>query len=188
MQTGFPAAFLVAAISLLCACRGEAAVSDAPSSTAAPAAHVSIDRTNAPSLVWERASRVGILCQLDTSAADKPSMEEALCERVLSVAAAGAPLPVSVAEAPDGTATGEGAVLLLVHASVGQVGGQSLLTLTVRPYRQSAGDGAVLFGTAPRAVPFDGAGMTGPTIEAALRSSLGEILPWIGGGNAPRPI
>jgi len=72
-------------------------------------------------------------------------------------------------------------VVLLVHASLEGAGGPSRLLYTIRPFRHSAGDAAALFGTTPRAVPPDEA-------EAALRASLAEILPWITGQDAPKPL
>lgn len=185
MQTGFPAAAIVAALALLCACRGDAAVNEGAQAAAPatpPALHV------APSHVWQRTSRINILCQLSSAAGNDPAMTRQLCDRIRGIAAATTTLPVAVADAPDAATLGGDAVVLLVHASVQAAEGRNWLIYTIRPFRRSAGDDAALFGTAPRAVALDGAGIAGAQTGAALAASLGEILPWLSGGNDPRPL
>jgi hypothetical protein len=186
---GRPAAAFAAA-ALLCACRGEASVAQgAAAAPAPPAVHVApASRPAAPSLLWLGARRINILCQVSTSSGNDPALERALCERVRGIAATGAPIPIAVASAPDGATLGGDSVVLLVHASAEGVAGRPLLAFTIRPFRQSAGDGAALFGTAPHAVPLDGSGMNGPAVEAGLRAALAEILPWIADGTDPRPL
>jgi hypothetical protein len=185
-KSGRPAAAFAAA-ALLCACRGEAsATNEVAAPVSAPVVHAS--RAAAPSLLWQQASRLEILCQVSTLSGNDPALERALCERVRAIAAAGAPLPVAVAAAPDQRTLGGGSVVLLVHATAEGVAGRPFLAFTIRPYRQSAEDGAALFGTAPHAVPLDGSGMNGPSVDAALRASLSEILPWVADGSDRRPV
>jgi hypothetical protein len=182
---GRPAAAISAA-AFLCACRGEAGVTEVAAPAPAPVAQAV--RGAAQSLLWQQASRIQILCQVSTVSGNDPALERALCERVRGIAAGGAPIPVSVAAAPDQATLGGDSVVLLVHASAEGVAGRPLLAFTIRPFRQSAGDAAALFGTAPHAVPLDSSGMNGPAVEAGLRAALAEILPWVAGGSGARPI
>jgi|GEM_PF-1469569 len=171
MQTGYPAAFLVAAISLLCACRGEAAVSDA-----APTAPVA-QATSVPA-IWQNVGRLNILCVV-TGTAHNESLRADLCTRIRAMAAAGASLPVEVIAPGDPAAIDPRNVALLVHAAVEGEGADRLLAFSIRPYRTAGSDTHILFGAAPRAVRFTPSGAAPAALDAALAAALAETLPWL---------
>jgi hypothetical protein len=133
----------------------------------------------APSLLWQGARRIAVLCQVSSQSGNDPALEADWCERVRSITAAAAPVPVTVAAAPDAQTLAADTVVLLVHANAVRIGGQRLLAFTIRPFRSSAGDAAALFGTAPRAEPLSEGGSTGKPLDRALQAALADILPWV---------
>jgi hypothetical protein len=143
-----------------------------------------------PPLVWQGARAVRVQCVVQTEAGSGVSpFQAALCERVARIAARGAPVPVSTIALGDPQILGPGTVALLVHASVQPgPGATRLLAFTLRPFRASAEQTAVLFGAAPRAVALPQNGAASPALEAALAAALSETLPWQQRPQGPRAM
>lgn len=190
MQTGFPAAAIVAALALLCACRGDAAVNDtapaAAPATVAPEGVAAPQGTSLP-LIWSGGARLNILCIVSGSA-DHEAMRADLCARVRAKAAAGAPLPVETIQPGDPAVIDRANVALLVHAAVDGEGAARMLAFSIRPYRAAGVETDVLFGAAPRAVPMPQSGALPAAFDAALDAALAETLPWLSRPAGARPI
>ena len=132
-----------------------------------------------PSLMWRDLRAVGVQCLVQSSAKlNSKDLEAALCERIRAIAADGAPVPVRRVTFGDPAILAAGAVTLLVHASVEPSGDRLALNFAIRPIRPSSPDSEVYFGTAPRLANLAGARELGPSIDSALSSALGELLPW----------
>jgi hypothetical protein len=144
--------------------------------SAAPAA------ASTPVLAWDGARLVGVHCLVDPDRlANRRKLQASLCERVRTLAADKAPLPVAVLPPGDPRLIASDTVVLLFHAAV-QTGGDGapLLVFTTRSFRPTAAP-SELFGAAPRAVPLPTtlsiAGAS-PRLDAALDAALDETLPW----------
>lgn len=185
MQTGFPAASLVAAIVALCACRGDAAVNAAAPVDAAPSP-VAREATSLP-LLWQGARGLNIFC-VASGDADGERLRNDLCARVRTIAAAGAPLPVRIVAPGDPAILDPDAVALLVHASVASEDGKRLLAFSIRPTRSGGAGRDLLFGAAPRAIRLPQSGAATAALDAALAAALAECLPWLAGSAGMRPI
>lgn len=130
-----------------------------------------------PVLVWDGARLLGVHCLVGPDRlAGRRQLQASLCERVRTLAAAKAPLPVAVLPPGDPRLIAADTVVLLFHANVQTDGGAPLLVFTTRSFRATAAP-SELFGAAPRAVPLP-AGAAGPRLDAALEASLAETLPW----------
>ena len=139
--------------------------------TASPAA------ATTPVLAWEGARLLGVHCLVGPDhLPDRRQLQAALCERLRTLAADKAPLPVAVLPPGDPRLIAPDTVVLLFHAAVQRDGGPPLLVFTTRSFRAAAAP-SELFGASPRAValPPDGAG---PKLDAALEAALAETLPW----------
>lgn len=189
MQTGFPAAAIVAALALLCACRGDAAVNESAQATA-PALHVAPEaapqRTSLP-LIWSGAKRLNILCIVSGST-DSETLRSHICAHVVSRAGAGAPLPVAAIQGGDPALIDRDSVALLVHAAVDGAGEAQQLAFSIRPYRAAGVETDILFGAAPRAVPMSRSGAVPAALDAALDAALAETLPWLARPVGARPF
>ena len=172
-----------AAASIFCvACSAAPGSAGAPAvSQIRPAKHLA--PTPAPSLLWQGARRINILCQVSSETGNDPALEASVCERVRAISGSNAPLPVAVAAAPDAQALAADTVVLLVQASARNIAGQNILAFTIRPFRSSAGDAAALFGTVPRVEPLNKGGVGDNSLNRALQAALAEILPWVSSGS-----
>jgi hypothetical protein len=186
MQTGFPAAALVAALAMLCACRGEAAMNDGAPAAAAPLAEPAASGASLP-LIWQGARRLNILCVV-TGSGDTEALRRDICARVRSAAEPGAPLPIETIAPGDPAVLEARDVSLLVQASVDGDGADRLLAFSIRPYRAAGVGTDVLFGAPPRAVRLPSSGAAPAALDAALAASLAETLPWLARPRGVQPI
>lgn len=136
-----------------------------------------------PNLTWAGAERIGVQCIVNAAVPGGPELATALCERVRTLAGPGAPVPLVVIKPGDPALLNAKTVTLLVHGSVLRadtlvpLARGRLLAFTVRPFRV-ASDNSVLFGSAPRVAPFEGADLQGPAVDDAIAAALAEVLPW----------
>lgn len=132
-----------------------------------------------PVLAWDGAKRLGVHCLVDPDQLPaRRKLQAALCERVRTLAAKGAPIPVVILPPGDPGLIAADTAVLLFHANV-QPGGDghgSLLIFSLRAFRATAAP-SELFGAAPRAVPPPWSGGS-PQFDAALNAALAETLPW----------
>ena len=145
---------------------------------AAPLTVAPLQASNPP-LMWQQAGAIRVLCVVGPATrSDARPLQEELCDTVRTLAADGAPVPVSRVGFGDPAVLEPGTVTLLVHASVQKDGDQRLVALNVRPFRPGGDHNSILFGAAPRAVRIPGSGPGGDKLEAALAAALAETLPW----------
>ncbi len=164
--------------------RAAATVGLAAISLSASAASASL-----PALLWQGATSVRVQCLVTPGqdAAAAP-LQQQLCDRVVTLAKAGAPLPVSTIEFGDPQVIAAGTVALLVHGSIQHEGDKRLLAFSIRPYRNSAEQSTVLFGAAPRAASLTAAGTPTPALDTAIAAALRDTLPWQNRPQAPTPL
>jgi predicted secreted protein len=150
------------------------------SCAAALAAAIPAVPTNAatPPLIWRDVARLHILC-LVAGGADGAR----ICAHARDIAAAGAPVPVSVIAAGDPAVLAPDSLTLLVHVAIDG----RLAALSVRPFRND-GQAGQLFGAAPRAVAIGGGEDAGAALARPLRAALAETLPWLAMPAGPRPL
>src|SRR5688500_7131185 len=120
----FPARLLRAFCALAMLPLGAAPLSAAPA------------QASTPVLAWQHAAALRILCLVvpkTRPASDKP--EGGMCETVRTLAADGAPVPVSRVGFGVPAVLEPGTVTLLVQASVQSDGDRRLVALNVRPFR-----------------------------------------------------
>jgi hypothetical protein len=132
-----------------------------------------------PSLAWDGARRLGVQCLVDPDTLpDRRRLQAFLCERVRSLAADKAPIPVVVLAPGDpGLIAADTAVLLFHgHVQPGEGGRGPLLVFALRAFRATAAP-SELFGAAPRAVALPTSGAN-PPFDMALKAALAETLPW----------
>jgi hypothetical protein len=131
-----------------------------------------------PVLAWDGARLLGVHCLVGPDQlANRRKLQVTLCERVRGLAADNSPLPVVVLPPGDPRLIASDTVVLLFHANVQMNGGEPLqLVFTTRIFRATAAP-SELFGAAPRAVALP-AGGSSPQLDAALKASLAETLPW----------
>jgi hypothetical protein len=132
-----------------------------------------------PSLTWNGAKRLGVQCLVDPDTRpDRRRLQASLCERVRSLAADKAPIPVVVLAPGDPALIAADTAVLLFHAHAQPAdGGRGpLLVFGLRAFRATAAP-SELFGAAPRAVALQASG-PGPSFDAALNAALAETLPW----------
>ena len=105
---------------------------------------------------------------------------DALCRRVQTIAAVGAPAPVRCTQLGDPKLGASGTAVLVFHAAISEpIPGKQLLLFTIRRADELGLEPAPrYFGSKPRAVAFSGS-VDDPKLERSIRSSLGEILPWL---------
>ncbi len=138
--------------------------------------------------MWTGAKRVNILCNVAGGPGiDYIALRDRLCRDVTRLASKGAPMPVATIALGDPAVLASDAVTLLVHASVTSHHQERLLAFSVRPYRTSSEQAAVLFGAAPRAAPLSPSGAS-PALDAALAAALSETLPWLAKPQAPQRV
>jgi hypothetical protein len=139
--------------------------------------------------MWQDASSVRVQCLVGPG--HEPgarSLQQSLCDRVVKLASQGTRLPVSTVSAGDPRTIEPGTVSLLVHGFVERESGRPLLAFSIRPFRYSAGDSPILFGSAPRAASLTDAAQPTPALDAAIKSVLAETLPWQSRPQGPRPL
>ncbi len=142
-----------------------------------------------PTLMWTDAKRVNILCNVAGGPGiDYIALRDRLCRDVTRLASKGAPLPVATIALGDPAVLASDAVTLLIHASITFHHRDRLLAFSVRPYRTSSEQAAVLFGAAPRVAKILNSGATSPALDAALTAALAETLPWLAKSQAPQRI
>ena len=130
-----------------------------------------------PVLAWDGARLLGVHCLVGPDRlADRRRLQASLCERVRTLAADKAPLPVTVLPPGDPRLIAPDTVVLLFHAAVQTSGGAPLLVFTTRSFRAAAAP-SELFGATPRAVALP-EGAASPQLDAALNAALAETLPW----------
>ena len=144
-------------------------------SCAAPAA------ASTPVLAWDGAKRLGVHCLVDPDRLPaRRELQAALCDRVRTLAADQAPIPVVILPPGDPGLIAADTAVLLFHANV-QSGGDGhgpVLVFSLRAFRATAAP-SELFGAAPRATPLPAlTGGSDPQFDAALNAALAETLPW----------
>ena len=141
-------------------------------SSGAPAA------ASTPVLAWDGAKRLGVQCLVDPDRLpDRRKLQAALCDRVRTLAADQAPIPVVILPPGDPGLIAADTAVLLFHANVQPDGDHgSLLIFSLRAFRATAAP-SELFGAAPRAVALPPGG-TSSQFDAALNAALAETLPW----------
>ena len=145
--------------------------------------------SSTPTLLWQDANAVRVQCLVGPG--EDPAsrnLQEIMCDRVVRFAARGTRLPVSTVASGDPAMIAPGTVALLVHGFVEREGSKRLLAFSIRPFRYSAGDAGLLFGSPPRAASLTAAGQPTPALDAAIRTALAETLPWQSRPQGPRPL
>jgi len=133
-------------------------------------------KASTPSLAWDGARRLGVQCLIDPDRLpDRRRLQAALCERVRSLAANKAPIPVVVLAPGDPGLIAADTAVLLLHGNVqpANAGNGPLLVFSLRVFRATAAP-SELFGAAPRAT----APPPSPQFDAAVNAALAETLPW----------
>jgi hypothetical protein len=141
-------------------------------SCAAPAA------ASTPVLAWDGAKRLAVHCLVDPDQLpDRRKLQAAFCDRVRTLAADQAPIPVVILPPGDPGLIAADTAVLLFHANVQRTGDHGpLLVFSLRAFRATAAP-SELFGAAPRAVALPPGGAS-PQFDAALNAALAETLPW----------
>jgi hypothetical protein len=136
-----------------------------------------------PSQAWDGASRLGVQCQVDPDRApDRRRLQAVLCDRVRTLAADKAPIPVVLLAPGDPGLIAADTAVLLFHANLqpGEGRGGPLLVFSLRVFRATAAP-SELFGAAPRATALPATASTAdsnPQFDAAVNAALAETLPW----------
>lgn len=134
-----------------------------------------------PVLAWDGAKRLGVQCLVDPqSSPDRRRLQAALCDRVRTLAADKAPIPVVLLAPGDPGLIAADTAVLLFHANVQPGGagkGGPLLVFSLRVFRATAAP-SELFGAAPRATALPAPGGPMPQFDAAVSAALSETLPW----------
>lgn len=132
-----------------------------------------------PSLTWSGAGEVVVHCTVQAAGGNSAALARALCERIRTLAARGAPMPVRVGESGSPMLEPATAVSLIVHAGLHPAPGAAgeLMAFTIRPFRRGTED-TNLLGAVPRIAPVSGGGLGSPAADAALEAALDETLPW----------
>ena len=165
-----------AALAFLSACGSSPVISEPAAATTPP-------------LMWQQVTGINVLCLVRTDAGvDQGPLHDLVCKKVRDMAAEGSPAPVRIIASGDPAVLSPDNVTLLVHASVQGASGRRLLAFTIRPFRNSADQGQMLFAAVPRAVPLGNSPGNSPELEAALRAALSETLPWLTAPAGHRPI
>lgn len=129
-----------------------------------------------PVLAWDGAKRLGVQCLVDPDRLpDRRRLQAALCDRVRTLAADKAPIPVVLLAPGDPGLIAADTAVLLFHGNVqsGDGKGGAQLVFSLRVFRATAAP-SELFGAAPRAT----APPPGPQFDAAVNAALAETLPW----------
>ena len=133
-----------------------------------------------PVLAWNGVKRLGVQCLVDPDRLpDRRRLQAALCDRVRTLAADKAPIPVVLLAPGDPGLIADTAVLLL-HGNVQSTDAPSsagkggpLLVFSLRVFRATAAP-SELFGAAPHAT----APPPSPQFDAAVNAALAQTLPW----------
>jgi hypothetical protein len=139
-----------------------------------------------PVLAWDGARRLGVQCLVDPDRLpDRRRLQAALCERLRTLAANKAPIPVVLLAPGDPGLIAADTAVLLFHANIppaearsGGARNGALLVFSLRAFRATAAP-SELFGAAPRATILpDNPANPGLQFDAALNAALAETLPW----------
>lgn len=135
-----------------------------------------------PSLTWRDVRQVVVHCNIqDVRTGHDPELTRQICDKVRTLAAGGAPMPLRVAGFGDpALVAGDGLVLAVQGTATGS-GDTRALMFTIRPHRASADAPPELFGTTLRAAPLSAA-------DPAISEALSELLPWKARSLDARPI
>jgi hypothetical protein len=131
-----------------------------------------------PTLAWDGVRRLGVQCQVDPDTLpDRRALQAALCDRVRTLAADKAPIPVVLFAPGDPGVLAADTAVLLFHANVQAAEARSapLLVFSLRVFRAVAAP-SELFSAPPRAVP--GRPAATPQFDAAVNAALAQTLPW----------
>ena len=145
-----------------------------------------------PDRSWIGVKQIAILSQL-TSAGEvlPPITAEQLCEEARALASAGSPVPIRCSKLGDRSLTDASTAVLILHASISQLGADNrMLLFTVRREREAGLEPSpIYFGAPLRAVPLNDK-PDSASLRSALRASLGDILPWLHGlrPDEPKPV
>jgi hypothetical protein len=132
-----------------------------------------------PALAWDGVRRLGVQCQVDPDTfPDRRGLQAALCDRVRTLAADKAPIPVVLFMPGDPGVLAADTAVLLFHANVQTGDGKSgQLVFSLRAFRAAAAP-SELFGAPPRAVAFASRPTATPQFDAAVNAALAQTLPW----------
>lgn len=138
-------------------------------------------RDSSPDRSWAGVRHILVVAHLTTDRIVVPGLDSTiLCQRVKAIASAGAPAPVSCAELGDPRLQAQdNAVLIFQGAVSNALPGRQLVIFTIRRTATLGLEpGPIYFGSTPRAVPYSSSA-DDRLLDGAIRSSLGEILPWL---------
>ena len=140
-------------------------------------------------LIWRDVAEIRILCLVATDhGVDYGPDHDRICARARDIAAQGASVPVRVAESVDPDMLAPGALTLMIHVSVEAAEGGRLAALSVRPFRNTGTDGALLFAAAPKAAFLSASQDLAVALDRPLTAALSETLPWLARRAEPRPV
>ena len=135
-----------------------------------------------PDRSWIGVQKILVISQLVTPIGTQSDLTaEGLCERVRSIASAGAPVPVACTNLSDPDLnSGRNAVLSFQGAVSDSVPGTKLLIFTIKRAAEAGLEPSpIYFGSTPRAVPLTRS-RDSAAVDQAIRASLGQLLPWLG--------
>lgn len=125
-----------------------------------------------PSPTWRDVRQAAVHCNIhDERTGFDPALTRQLCDKVRTLAAAGAPVPLRVVGFGDRALSAPDSVTLVVQGSTAGSGGGRTLMFTIRAHRVSDDQPAELFGSTLRAAPLNAA-------DPAIETALAEVLPW----------
>lgn len=142
-----------------------------------------------PSLAWRGVTTVRVLCLVEARVIEDKRLEPELCDRVVRLASAGSPVPVTSIAFGDPALLQQGTMALLVHGAVERGESGATLLFSMRTQRGGVGANQTFFGAAPRAAKLSVRGED-DALDAALRSALAATLPWSAGptGAFDKPV
>lgn len=140
-----------------------------------------------PDRSWVGVKKILVISDFRSGQVVMPELSaESLCQRLQAIASAGSPVPVSCTRIGDPHLADADAAVLTLQAAVREPApGNSMLVFAIRRHGVGGLEPApVYFGSAPQAVPLSSPINFG-ALDAALRQSLGEILPWLHAPDQP---
>ena len=140
-------------------------------------------------LIWRDIGEIRILCLISTDrGVDSGPLHDRICARARDIAAEGASVPVRVIDSVDPDMLAPESLTLMIHVSVEAAEGGRLAALSVRPFRNTGSDGALLFAAAPRAAFLPASRDEAAALDRPLTAALSETLPWRARRAEPRPV
>jgi len=145
--------------------------------------------TETPPLIWRDIAEIRILCLVSTDrGVDRGSIHDRICARARDIAAQGASAPVRVIDSVDPATLAPDSLTLMIHVSIEAAEGGRLAALSVRPFRNTGSEGALLFAAAPRAAFLSASQDEADALDRTLTAALSETLPWLARPAEPRPV